>query len=315
MRKIFLTILIFAVMTMTQVFANEAYSAAARGDFGVMIRIAKETPEQLREKDAHGWTPLHYAVYADNFWASRWLIIQGTDINTREERGRTPLFLAVEKGNTKMVNLLLENKPVVDEADNIGNTPLHQAACKTDTEMIVILLKNGAKIDHKNKEGKTPLITAIDYQNTDMVKFLIDQGADFQVKDIRGKTPLFHALGNGNIEIIGLLKEKGANIDEKEINKAKLEGCYSNLKNIATALEMYYQDYKKYPDTLSALVPSYLKKIPECPAAGKDVYSGSYRLIDNGKDYMMFCTGDNHHGSGMKANFPQYTGDKGIIQH
>ncbi len=53
--------------------------------------------------------------------------------------------------------------------------------------------------------------------------------------------------------------------------------CKSNLKNIATALEMFSVDEKgAYPATLAGLTPNYLKIIPNCPSANFDSYSQSY---------------------------------------
>lgn len=56
-------------------------------------------------------------------------------------------------------------------------------------------------------------------------------------------------------------------------------GCLSNLKDIATALEMYSSDYGVFPSSLEALTPDYLKSIPECPPTGKNTYSGSLKMI------------------------------------
>ncbi|GMU56623.1 MAG: hypothetical protein AMXMBFR33_57690 [Candidatus Xenobia bacterium] len=53
--------------------------------------------------------------------------------------------------------------------------------------------------------------------------------------------------------------------------------CKSNLKNIATALEMFSTDNKgAYPPQLAGLTPNYLKMIPNCPVAGFDTYSSSF---------------------------------------
>lgn len=54
--------------------------------------------------------------------------------------------------------------------------------------------------------------------------------------------------------------------------------CKSNLKNIATALEMFSTDNKgAYPPQLAGLTPNYLKMIPNCPSANFDTYSSSFQ--------------------------------------
>lgn len=43
--------------------------------------------------------------------------------------------------------------------------------------------------------------------------------------------------------------------------------CRSNLKNVATAIEMYQTDWNgASPSTLASLTPNYLKTLPKCPA-------------------------------------------------
>jgi len=59
--------------------------------------------------------------------------------------------------------------------------------------------------------------------------------------------------------------------------RGQLTACKSNLKNIGTALEMYFTDNQgRYPVALSQLTPSYLKSVPTCPATGKDTYSPGF---------------------------------------
>ena len=48
--------------------------------------------------------------------------------------------------------------------------------------------------------------------------------------------------------------------------------CKSNLKNIATALEMYSTDHEgEFPDSLEELTPNYLRKLPRCQRQGQDM--------------------------------------------
>lgn len=89
------------------------------------------------------------------------------------------------------------------------------------------------------------------------------------------------------------------------------EACRQNLKNIATALEMYATDNNgRYPDSISQLVPQYLKSIPQCPAAGSDTYTAGFVTGENApqnekhwKDYYyVACSG--HHHPEYQANLP-----------
>lgn len=108
----------------------------------------------------------------------------------------------------------------------------------------------------------------------------------------------------------------------------EFRNCKSNLKNIGTALEMWSTDHEgKYPASLAELTPDYLKYIPACPAAGKDTYSGTYSSFhdpagrkfdgqDGVKDcYQFECAGHNHANLDVPANYPNYNGIRGIIEH
>lgn len=108
-------------------------------------------------------------------------------------------------------------------------------------------------------------------------------------------------------------------------NQGKLTACKSNLKNLATACEMYSTDNKgHYPSSVSLLTPNYLKVIPNCPAAGADTYSATYQSAPPSEDksaeaetmgaYTFYCRGKNHEkASSTPENFPQYSSYQGLI--
>lgn len=88
--------------------------------------------------------------------------------------------------------------------------------------------------------------------------------------------------------------------------------CESNLKNLATALEMYAADnHGSYPTELSVLVQQhYLKTMPTCPVAGTDTYK-DYEALNRGwqHDYSVVCVGNNH----GRVNFPRYNSAGGLV--
>lgn len=94
-----------------------------------------------------------------------------------------------------------------------------------------------------------------------------------------------------------------------------LTACKSNLKNLATSLEMYSTDNAgRYPLSLTQLTPQYLKNIPRCPTAQKDTYSSAYALNTEPDAYTVVCGGCHHHSSGIiEPNYPQYSSYSGLI--
>lgn len=98
-----------------------------------------------------------------------------------------------------------------------------------------------------------------------------------------------------------------------------MTACKSNLKNLATALEMYAADNAgHYPNQTARLLPKYLRILPTCPSVRKDNYSGSYQVSASPDNFSLCCLGRNHSRSyrGFNRNdegFPQYNGSVGLI--
>ena len=97
--------------------------------------------------------------------------------------------------------------------------------------------------------------------------------------------------------------------------QSRLCACKSNLKNVATGLELYAGDWAgQYPPELGYITPNYLKFLPTCPAAGKDTYSHSYRV--HAEQYTVMCRGCYHHGAAIDTpNYPRYTALEGLLEH
>jgi hypothetical protein len=91
----------------------------------------------------------------------------------------------------------------------------------------------------------------------------------------------------------------------------QLTACKSNLKNLATSLEMYATDNAgQLPTSLSQVTPNYLKIVPQCPTAGKV----TYKYFHTGTAYTIYCGGCWHHAARIDApNYPQYSSDKGLL--
>lgn len=95
--------------------------------------------------------------------------------------------------------------------------------------------------------------------------------------------------------------------------KGQFTQCQSNARNIATALEMYYTDHGKFPDSLSRLSPEYMRSVPKCAAANMDTYSDSYVTNDDRTANFFFCKGEYHKDMGVPANFPRNDSREGLL--
>ena len=103
--------------------------------------------------------------------------------------------------------------------------------------------------------------------------------------------------------------------------QGQLAACESNLKNIATALEMYATDFSgDYPHDLDTLTSnltaaggSYMKALPLCPSANV-VYSFTYNAVPD--NFTLQCgAAEAHTATGTvdgTGSWPQYTPGQGI---
>lgn len=94
--------------------------------------------------------------------------------------------------------------------------------------------------------------------------------------------------------------------------RGRVTACASNLKNIATAIQVYSAEYGQFPKNLGVLTPEYLKIMPICPEAGCDTYTTSYELNDDATSYVICCKGSNHTPLGYKADEPYYRFERGL---
>lgn len=90
-----------------------------------------------------------------------------------------------------------------------------------------------------------------------------------------------------------------------------LIGCKSNLKNLATACEMYASDNGgRYPKAVSELVEkNYLRRIPKCPLGGD--YQYSVKLKPDSFIWICPCE---HTGTDTPKGYPRYNAEQGLIE-
>jgi len=100
---------------------------------------------------------------------------------------------------------------------------------------------------------------------------------------------------------------------KKMEGRAKMVSCISNLKNIATAVNIYSNETMgQFPVSLTSIFPDFIGKIPECPAALKDTYTAGYTTNDEYNDFTVCCYGKYHAICGLDSNQPFYSAVNGI---
>ena len=120
-----------------------------------------------RERDQHGWTPLHYAAYLDRSFVSKYLLEadKSAALIPNEDRKMTALHLAAGQGNVWMVQEIIDHCPECCEVvDDRGWNVLHFA------------MVSFYERDLKHLVDKYPAVRNLIFE-----------------KDVKGNTP-FHVL-------------------------------------------------------------------------------------------------------------------------
>jgi len=163
-------------------------------DIQRMLELLAEGAD-VDEKDALGYTSLHYALNSASHDVARTLLKAGANIRTAVyKNGRTTLHEALRCANhPEIVEALLAKGADPNAKDNAGLTPFHYAASATHLrpvciqEFVEALLNAGANIHAKDNDGRTPLHYA---NRPEIVHTLVAKGADVHAKDNHGQTPL-----------------------------------------------------------------------------------------------------------------------------
>jgi prepilin-type N-terminal cleavage/methylation domain-containing protein len=97
-------------------------------------------------------------------------------------------------------------------------------------------------------------------------------------------------------------------------SQGRLTACETNLRNLASALEVYStENDKRFPALLDVLVPHYIQSIPSCPSAGNSkCYTDGFECTLNPADYTISCRGGFHTDLGMASDRPMFQYGTGL---
>lgn len=139
------------------------------------------------EQDEHGQTIVHIAAQYCNPNTLDWMIDSGYDINHEDNYGFTPLFYAVIANNTTAVSVLIKNNVIINHAaGEMGRKPIHIAAQFGCLDTMKILIDHGANIDSLDNNFHTPIIISSYYSHSEISAFLLEEGANPSIEDKLG---------------------------------------------------------------------------------------------------------------------------------
>ncbi|KAK9937595.1 hypothetical protein M0R45_014373 [Rubus argutus] len=144
---------------------------------GIVRTMVSKNPEMIKNVDALGWTPLHYAAFRGNLEATRVLMQWDSSASyILDNSGMSALHVAAYAGHTKVMEELIRWRPdICDLVDDKGQTALHAAVLGARVNVVEYTLKTpklAAIINEADKDGNTPLHLAAIQQNAKIIRVL-----------------------------------------------------------------------------------------------------------------------------------------------
>lgn len=195
---------------------KELFQAVVANDIATVKKIVATDTVNLEAKNSKGETPLMIATYKEYNALALYLIDQGANVNTQDDRLNSPFLYAGAEGNIGIVQKSLAHGADFTVFNRYNGTALFPAAEKGHLAVVQLLVNTpNFPIDHVNRLGWTALMEAIVLSkggavHVAIVKALIDGGVDVNIPDHDGKTPLYHAKLKKFTAIVSLLEAAGA---------------------------------------------------------------------------------------------------------
>ncbi|XP_017884072.1 uncharacterized protein LOC108627375 [Ceratina calcarata] len=166
-------------------------------------------------RDTDGSTAIHSCVlrHPINYEILKLLIVNGANINARNNYRRTALHEAVRAKDVNVVKLLLDYNADVNCEDVDGTTPLYTSTVSGAVEICKLLVEKGAKVNIKSDKRSTPLHVAASIDNLDITEILLRSGADVDCVDERGNTALHLASIKPHDRLTAILLRYGSDIN------------------------------------------------------------------------------------------------------
>jgi ankyrin repeat protein len=192
------------------------HDAVRSGDINRVSALLDDNPSRVRQIDAIGNTPLHWAVDTGNLEMVRLLIEYESPIDARRGDGRTPAFIAIY-GMHKYWRR--EDKPQILEyllSQGAELSCVIAAAIGNLGQVRACLTEDVASATNIDPIGLRPLRAAASGNHVEIVRTLLDAGADPNARELmyQGSGALHTAAWNGYLDVARLLLEAGARPDE-----------------------------------------------------------------------------------------------------
>ena len=191
---------------------SKLVDAIEHSDWAVVDKLLG-LPEGVKEVQADGMTPLHWAVFHRQAELVANLIAAGAPVDALTRYEVTPLSIACSQGDTPCVSLLVSAGANVNRTISGGETPLMNACRQGNADTVRVLLRNGANVDATERKGQTGLMWAAAEGNADAVQLLVEAGADLKKTLKSGFSAMMFAAREGRMEVVQRLLDAGIDVN------------------------------------------------------------------------------------------------------
>jgi len=186
-----------------------------------LVKYLVEHQLDVNMKDGQGFTPLMYAVIAENEVIIKYLMDNGSKINLINSINIDPkLFKSILKMDKSrnlqqyhLLNIIYQNSIKGNQNDKDYDPIICYAILHGEESLVQYLIDQGADVNSYSRNYKCPFILAIKNNQENIVKCLIKNGV--KLNNYKEDPPLVEAIRANNENIIKYLIECGANINER----------------------------------------------------------------------------------------------------
>ncbi|BFG28848.1 hypothetical protein CerSpe_151220 [Prunus speciosa] len=146
-------------------------------DKGVIEIMVSKNRHLIKEVDAIGWTPLHYAAFTGNVKATQLLMESDSSASyILDSSEMSALHVAAYAGHTKVMEELIRYQPdTCDLLNSKGQTVLHSAILGGQGKVVKFILRTPkltGLINEADEDGNTPLHIAVMYKKVEIISIL-----------------------------------------------------------------------------------------------------------------------------------------------
>ena len=189
MTKKLIIILLFTVLQVRTVLAEDIVEAAKSGDLNKVKAILLKDKSKLNAIDKRNFTSLHWAGMRAHWDIFKYLIEKGADLNVVGGDGGTQINWTAHHDKLQMIKLLVESGAKLNNRNQWGMTELHTAVWRGCIKVAGYLLDKGSDPNIKTNEGWTVLHMAYRSGHDNVIEMLEKRGLSKTAKDNMGRVP------------------------------------------------------------------------------------------------------------------------------